>query len=118
MSYGEKKVKKSKKKAAVKPKRKKKAAVEPKRKKKAAARKVVKPKPKKVKAKKAKPKKAKKLTDTAQVLKVIKGHKKGVDITKLKKRTGFADVKIRAIVQRAYREGKVKRIGRGIYVTA
>ncbi len=87
---------------------KKKAAVKPKRKKKAAARKVVKPKPKKTK----------KLTDTAQVLKVIKGHKKGVDITRLKKRTGFADVKIRAIVQRAYREGKVKRIGRGVYVTA
>jgi len=99
---------KRKKKAAVKPKRKKKAVVKPKRKKKAAARKVVKPKPKK----------AKKLTDTAQVLKVIKGHKKGVDITRLKKRTGFADVKVRAIVQRAYREGKVKRIGRGVYVTA
>ena len=99
-----------------KPKRK--VAVKPKRKKKAAARKVVKRKPKKVKAKKAKPKKAKKMTDTAQVLKVIKGHKKGADIARLKKRTGFADAKIRAIVHRAYREGKVKRIGRGIYVSA
>lgn len=104
-----------------KPKRK--AAVKPKRKKKAAARKVVKRKPKKVKAekvkaKKAKSKKAKKLTDTAQVLKVIKGHKKGANITKLKKKTGFADAKIRAIVHRAYREGKVKRIGRGVYITA
>ena len=97
---------------------KKKAALKPKRKKKAAAKKAVKRKPKKVKAKKVKPKKAKKMTDTAQVLKVIKGHKKGADIARLKKRTGFADAKIRAIVHRAYREGKVKRIGRGIYVSA
>ena len=97
---------------------KRKVAVKPKPKKKVAAKKVAKPKPKKVKRKKAKAKKAKKLTDTAQVLKVIKGHKKGADITRLKKRTGFADAKIRAIVHRAYKEGKVKRIGRGIYVSA
>ena len=97
---------------------KRKVAAKPKPKKKAAAKKIVKPKPKKVKRKKTKSKKAKKVTDTAQVLKVVKGHKKGVDITKLKKRTGFADAKIRAIVHKAYKEGKVKRIGRGIYVSA
>lgn len=96
-----------------------KLAVKPKRKKKAAAKKkIVKPTAKKAKPKKVKPKRAKKLTDTAQVLKVVKGHKKGVDIAKLKKRTGFAEAKLRAIVHRAYKEGKVKRIGRGIYVSA
>jgi hypothetical protein len=102
---------------ARKPRRK--LAVKPKRKKKPAAKKkIVKPTAKKAKPKKVKPKRAKKLTDTAQVLKVVKGHKKGVDIAKLKKRTGFAEAKLRAIVHRAYKEGKVKRIGRGIYVSA
>jgi len=104
-----KKVKKPKREAAPKPKPK------PKRKKRAPVRKIVARGPKKVPAK---AKKAKKMTATAEVLKVIKGHKKGVDIPKLKTRTGFDDTKIRAIIQRAYREGKVKRIGRGVYVTA
>jgi hypothetical protein len=105
-----KKAKKPKKRVAPKPKPK------AKRKKRAPVRKkIVARKPKKVPAR---ARKAKKLTATAKVLKVIKGHKKGVDIPKLKKKTGFADTKIRAIIYRAYREGKVKRIGRGIYVSA
>ena len=102
-----KKVKKPKKRAAPKPK--------PKRKKRAPVRKIVARKPKKVPAK---ARKAKKLTATAEVLKVIKGHKKGVDISKLKKKTGFADTKIRAIIFKASKEGKIKRVARGIYVSA
>ena len=102
-----KKVKKPKKKAAPKPK--------PKRKKRAPVRKIVARKPKKVPAK---AKKAKKLTATAEVLKVIKAHKKGVDVPKLKKKTGFADTKIRAIIFKASKEGKIKRVARGIYVSA
>jgi hypothetical protein len=98
-----KKVKKPKRKTKAKPKVKKKPAV-----KRTAAR-----KPKRVKTKKVK-----RLTDTAQVLNVIKRHRKGVDISKLKKRTGFADSKIRAILYRASREGKIKRAGRGVYVSA
>jgi len=101
-----KKVKKFKKRAAPKPKRKKRAPVR---------KKIVARKPKKVPAR---AKKAKKLTATAEVLKVIKGHKKGVDILKLKKKTGFADTKIRAIIYRASKEGKIKRVARGIYVSA
>ena len=104
-----KKVKKPKKRAAVKPKAK------PKRKKRAPVRKIVARKPKMVPAS---AKKAKKLTATAQVLKIIKGHKKGVDVPKLKKKTGFADTKIRAIIHRASKEGKIKRLARGIYVSA
>ncbi len=105
-----KRAKKAKRKAARKPKPK------AKRKKRAPVRKkIVARKPEKVPAR---ARKAKKLTATAEVLKVIKGHKQGVDIPKLKKKTGFADTKIRAIIHRAYREGKVKRIGRGIYVSA
>jgi hypothetical protein len=103
-----KKVKKPKRRVARKPKAK------PKRKKRAPVRKIVARKPKKVPAR---AKKAKKLTATAEVLKVLKGHKKGVDIPKLKEKTGFADTKIRAIIYRASKEGKIKRIGRGIYVS-
>jgi hypothetical protein len=103
-----KKVKKPKRRAARKPKTKSKKRA-PVRKK------IVARKPKKVPAR---AKKAKKLTATAEVLKVIKGHKKGVDILKLKKKTGFADTKIRAIIYRASKEGKIKRVARGIYVSA
>ena len=60
-------------------------------------------------------KRAKKLSDTDKVLRVIRGHKKGVDIPKLKKKTGFADNKVRAIVYRASKEGKIKRVKRGVY---
>jgi len=101
------KVKKPKRRAAPKPK--------PKRKKRAPVRKIVARKPKKVPAR---AKKAKKLTATAEVLKIIKGHKKGVDIPKLKKKTGFADTKIRAIIYRASKEGKINRLSRGVYVSA
>jgi len=32
------------------------------------------------------------------------------------KKTGFGDKKITNILQRAFRAGKIKRVGRGIYV--
>jgi hypothetical protein len=98
-----KKVKKPKRRAAPKPK--KRAPVR---------KKIVARKPKKISTK---ARKTKKLTATAEVLKVIKGHKKGVDIPKLKKKTGFADTKIRAIIYRASKEGKIKRLSRGVYVS-
>ena len=101
-------------KAASKPKKKPvtKPAVKDKPKKKA-------PVKKKVAVRKAKKvKKAKKVTAADEVLKIIKRHKKGVDITKLKNKTGFADSKLRVIVSRAYRQGKIKRIARGVYVAA
>lgn len=60
-------------------------------------------------------KRARKLSDTAEVLQVIRGHKKGVTIPRLAKKTGFADGKIKAIVYRANKEGKIKRIRRGVY---
>ena len=55
-------------------------------------------------------------TATDAVLKVIKRHKKGVGIQKLRDRTGFDDKKIRNIVFKAFKEGKIKRAGRGVYV--
>jgi transcriptional regulator NrdR family protein len=59
--------------------------------------------------------KASKMTDTAKVLKIVKSQKKGVNIGALKSKTGFDDAKVRSIIYRAYKEGKIKRIGRGIY---
>jgi len=73
---------------------------------------------KKVRAKKTvgpKRKRSRKLTDTEKVIQVIRGHKKGADISKLKKKTGFADIKLRAIIYRASKEGKIKRVRRGVY---
>ena len=72
-----------------------------------------------VKAKKTAPRrKASAVTATEQVLKIIKRSKKGVDVPRLKSKTGFDDKKVRNIVFRASKEGKIKKVGRGIYVGA
>lgn len=70
--------------------------------------------------KKTKPpvRRVKKQTATTEVLKVIASHKKGVELAKLRRRTGFADSTIRGILSKAIKEGKVKRISRGVYVAA
>ena len=76
-------------------------------------------KAKKVAAKKAPAKKkAAQVTATDQVLNIIKRSKKGVDVPSLKKKTGFDDKKVRNIVFRAAKEGRIKKSGRGIYVGA
>ncbi|UCD79374.1 MAG: hypothetical protein JSW26_28920 [Desulfobacterales bacterium] len=70
-------------------------------------------------AKKTAPgKKAGKPTATDQILKIIKRTKKGVDVPTLKKKTGFDDKKVRNIVFRAAKEGRIKKSGRGVYVGA
>jgi hypothetical protein len=63
-------------------------------------------------------KKAPKMTATEQVLKIVARSKKGVDVPILKAKTGFDDKKVRNIVFRASKEGKIKKVGRGIYVGA
>jgi hypothetical protein len=60
-------------------------------------------------------KKPAKLTATDKVLRIINRSKKGVDAPTLIKKTGFDDKKIRNILFRIYKEGRVKRAGRGIY---
>ena len=57
-------------------------------------------------------------TATEQILGIIKRFKKGVDVPTLKKKTGFDDKKVRNIVFRASKEGKINKSGRGIYVGA
>ena len=68
------------------------------------------------KAKVAVRKKAPQVTATDQILRIIKRTKKGVDVPTLKKKTGFDDKKVRNIVFRASKEGRIKKSGRGIYV--
>ena len=63
-------------------------------------------------------KKAATLTATDQVLKIIRRSKKGVDAPTLMKKTGFEDKKIRNILFRSSKQGKIKKGGRGIYVGA
>jgi predicted transcriptional regulator of viral defense system len=80
------------------------------------------PKASKKKAVKAKPaqkapatKRATKITATDKVLKIINRSKKGVDTATIKKKTGFDDRKVRNIIFRTLKEGKIKREGRGVY---
>ena len=58
----------------------------------------------------------KKVTATEEVLQIIKRHKQGIDINELKNKTGLKDRKLRVIVARAYKQGKIKRKARGVYV--
>ena len=66
-------------------------------------------------AKKAAVEKAK-LTATEQVVNIINKAKGGIDVATLKIKTGFEDKKIRNILAKAFKDGKIKRAGRGTYV--
>jgi hypothetical protein len=59
---------------------------------------------------------AAKLTATDQVLKIISGSNKGVNIKTLMEKTSFNQKKVTNILQRTYKQGKIKRVGKGIYV--
>jgi predicted Rossmann fold nucleotide-binding protein DprA/Smf involved in DNA uptake len=59
-----------------------------------------------------------KLTATDQVLKIINRSKKGVNIKTLMKKTGFNQKKVTNILQRTFKQGKIKRVGKGIYVSS
>lgn len=53
----------------------------------------------------------------ALVLEAIKSHRKGIDVATLKETTGLPDSNIRSILHRATKEGEIKRIRRGVYVS-
>ena len=63
-------------------------------------------------------KKAAQPTATDQVLNIIKRSKKGVNTATLTAKTGFNHKKVRNILQRTYKQGKIKRVEKGIYVGA
>ncbi len=74
---------------------------------------------KKAQAKKAPAKKRPaKLTATNKVLKILRGRKRGVNAATLMEKTGFDNKKIQNILHRTYKQGKIKRVGKGIYVGA
>jgi hypothetical protein len=60
-------------------------------------------------------KKAAPPTATDAILKIIKASKKGVDAPTLVKITGFNQKKVRNILFRTYKQGKIKRLDKGIY---
>ena len=61
-------------------------------------------------------KKAVQITATDQVLKIINRLKRGADTATLMKKTGFDQKKVRNILNRTFKQGKIKRLEKGIYV--
>jgi hypothetical protein len=57
-------------------------------------------------------------TATDQVLNIIKRSKKGVNTATLMTKTGFDVKKVRNILQRTFKQGKIKRVEKGVYVGA
>ena len=78
----------------------------------------VKPKIKAKTVTKKAPVKAAKKTDTDKLLAIINRSKKGVDTATLMKKTGFNQKKVRNMLNRTYKQGKIKRVEKGIYVGA
>ena len=60
------------------------------------------------------PKKRKK-SGTQTVLDMIKKSKTGIPAGSLIKKTGFDDKKIRNILFKAWKDGRIERVGRGVY---
>ena len=58
------------------------------------------------------------ITDTDKVLEIINRSKKGVDTATLMKKTGFNQKKVRNMLNRTYKQGKITRVAKGIYVGA
>jgi hypothetical protein len=55
-------------------------------------------------------------TATDRILNIVKRFKKGVAVPALVKKTRFNDKKIRDVLSRAFAQGRVRRVGRGVYV--
>lgn len=58
---------------------------------------------------------ARRMTATSVVLESIKRSRKGADFATLQARTGFDEKKLRNIIFRLHKLGKVKRLSRGLY---
>ena len=62
------------------------------------------------------PVKAAKITDTDKLLAFINRSNKGIDTATLMKKTGFNQKKVRNMLNRTYKQGKITRVEKGIYV--
>ena len=80
--------------------------------------KAIKAKPVKKTTKAPVKKKAVRGNATDQILKIVSRSKKGADTATLMKKTGFDQKKVRNILQRTFKQGKIKRAAKGIYVSA
>jgi len=56
------------------------------------------------------------MTASNEVLDVVQEYKEGVGFAEIQRRTGFNDKKIRNILFRLDKLGKIKRIRRGVYI--
>lgn len=56
------------------------------------------------------------MTSTDRVLEVIKRFRKGVGVADIQARTGFENKKLRNIIYRLHKTGKIVRISRGLYI--
>jgi len=64
------------------------------------------------------PQKLQRLPAGEIVLRIIIKSKKGIDTAALREKTGFNDNKMRDIVYRLKKQGKIKSLGRGVYQKA
>ena len=58
------------------------------------------------------------ITSSDTVLEVIKRFKNGVGFAEIQARTGFADKKLRNIIFRLHKLGKIVRKSRGVYIAS
>ncbi|MBW2642130.1 MAG: hypothetical protein JRC89_01880 [Deltaproteobacteria bacterium] len=70
------------------------------------------------KPKKAVPKKEKPATAVDTVLRIVNRSKKGVDTNTLVKKTGYDKKKIANLVYKLKKQGKIKSVGKGVYLKA
>jgi len=77
-----------------------------------------KPKPKPRATRKAVAKKPTRVSASGTVLAIVKSSRKGIDTATLEKKTGFEGRKIRDIIFRLRKQGKIKSERKGIYVKA
>jgi len=75
-------------------------------------------KPKAKAVKKAAVKKPARVSASETVLAIVKRSRKGIDIAALNKKTGFEGRKVRDIIFRLRKQGKIKSDGKGLYVKA
>jgi RecA-family ATPase len=57
-------------------------------------------------------------SSTGMVLEVIKRFKKGIGFSEIQTRTGFGEKKLRNIIYRLHKTGKITRMSRGIYIAS
>lgn len=57
-------------------------------------------------------------TSTDEALEVIKRFRKGVGFANIQARTGFGDKKLRNIIYRLHKMGKIVRKSRGLYIAS